>query len=80
MLGYATGDNVREFLITKMVCSKCGSNLSLTYDTPKVAGLWAEGEPTGADMVQQLIAVEPCKKCMAPMEELRKAVRVLIGA
>lgn len=30
---------MREFLITKFVCSKCGSNLRLTYDAPKGAGL-----------------------------------------
>lgn len=43
---------MREFLITKFVCSKCGNNLKLTYNTPKGAGRYAEGEPTGAAMVE----------------------------
>ena len=38
------------------------------------------GEPTGAHMVEQKVAVEPCQKCMAPLEELRAAARVLVGA
>jgi hypothetical protein len=71
---------VRQFLITKMVCAKCGSNLQLTYDAPKGAGRYADGEPTGADMVQHVVAVEPCEKCMAPLEELRAAARVMVGA
>lgn len=71
---------MRQFLITKMVCAKCGSNLQLTYDVPKGAGRYADGEPTGADMVQQVVAVEPCQTCMAPLEELRAAARVLVRA
>ena len=71
---------MREFLITKIVCSKCGSNLELNYNVPQGSGQYAEGEPTGAYTLQQLVAVDPCKKCMAPLEELRKAARVLVGA
>lgn len=71
---------MREFLITKMVCAKCGSNLQLTYDAPKGAGRYADGEPTGAATVQQVVAVEPCQKCLAPLEELRAAAKVLFGA
>lgn len=70
---------MRQFLITKMVCAKCGSNLQLTYDTTKGAGRYADGEPTGADMVQQIVAVEPCHKCMAPLNEMRAAVQTLMG-
>lgn len=71
---------MREFLITKFVCSKCGSNLQLTYDAPKGAGRYAEGEPTGAAMVQQVVAVEPCECSTRPLEEMRRAAKVLIGA
>lgn len=71
---------MRQFLITKMVCAKCGNNLQLTYDVPKGDGRYADGEPTGAHMVEQKVAVEPCQKCMAPLEELRAAARVLVGA
>ena len=70
---------MREFLITKFVCAKCGSNLHLTYDVPKVVGQYADGEPTGADMVLHIVAIEPCEKCMKPLEELRAAAMVLLG-
>ena len=71
---------MREFLITKLVCSKCGNNLNLTYDAPKGAGRYAEGEPTGAAMVQQVVAIEPCECATRPLEEMRRAVKVLFGA
>jgi hypothetical protein len=70
---------MREFLVTKMVCSKCGSNLELTYDMPKVAIKYADGEPSGAAMVQMRVAVEPCKHCMGPMDEMRKAAKLMIA-
>lgn len=70
---------MREFLITKMVCSKCGRNLQLTYDLPKKLSDYAEGEPTGAHMVQQMVGIEPCRTCMAPLEEMRAAAKVLLG-
>lgn len=69
----------REFLVTKMVCAKCGENLSLSYDTPK-ATHYAEGEPTGAAMVQMKVAVEPCGHCMAPLTQFRAAARVLVDS
>lgn len=71
---------MREFLVTKLVCAKCGSNLQLTYDAPKGAGDYSEGEPTGAVMVEQLVAVEPCRRCLKPLEDLRAAARVLAEA
>ncbi len=71
---------MREFLVTKMVCSKCGCNLQVTYDTPKGAGRYSDGEPTGAAMVQHLVAVEPCRQCLRPLEDLRAAARVLAEA
>jgi len=71
---------MREFLITKFVCSTCGSNLQLTYETPKGAGRYAEGEPTGAAMVQQTVAIEPCECATRPLEEIRHAAKVLLGA
>jgi len=70
---------MRKFLITKFVCSKCGGNLQLTYDTPRGAGRYAEGEPTGADMVQQLVSIEPCECTTRPLDEMRRAASVLLG-
>lgn len=69
----------REFLVTKMVCAKCGGNLQLTYATPQGSGLYAAGEPTGAVMVQQLVAVEPCETCMRPLTTTRAAMRALLA-
>lgn len=71
---------MREYLITKFVCSKCGANLQLTYDAPKGAGRHSEGEPTGAAMVQQVVVIEPCECTTRPLEEMRKAARVLLVA
>lgn len=69
----------REFLITKFVCSECGNNLRLTYETPEGAGVYADGEPTGAAMVQQVVAIEPCEVATRPLEEMRRAAKVLLG-
>ena len=68
----------RQFLVTKMVCANCGSNLNLTYDVPKQAGRYAQAQPTGSDMVEQLVAVEPCMTCMEPLDRIRKAMAVLL--
>ena len=70
----------RKFLITKFVCAKCGSNLSLTYDIPKsVGGLssYERGEPTGAHMVNNFIAIEPCATCAKPLEKIVDALKAL---
>jgi hypothetical protein len=71
---------MREFLITKFVCSKCGNNLQLTYDAAKCAGKYAEGQPTGAAMVQQVVTIEPCECATRTLEEIRRAAKVLLGA
>lgn len=70
----------REFLVTKMICANCGGNLSLTYKLPTAVSRHAQGEPTGAAMVEMLVSVQPCRTCMAPMETLRAAARTLLSA
>ncbi len=70
---------MREFIVTKLVCAKCGRNLTLNCDVPKNAGQYAEGDPTGADMVQSIIAVDPCQCSTRPLDEMREAVKVLLG-
>lgn len=82
IFSYSEAEDIemREFLIIKFVCSKCGVNLQLTYDAPKGAGRHADGEPTGADMVQQVVAIEPCECSTRPLEEMRHAAKVLLGA
>lgn len=67
----------REFLVMKMVCAQCGSNLSLSYDTPKTGSNYAQGEPSGAFMVEKLVAVEPCRPCMEPLRRLQEALETL---
>jgi hypothetical protein len=67
----------REFLVTKFVCAVCGTNLNITYDMPTRASNYAHGEPTGANMVEQRVAVEPCKHCEAPLQQIRSALGVL---
>lgn len=67
----------RQFLVTKMVCARCGTNLHVTYNIPQHAGGYAAGEPTGADMVEQLVSVEPCSECERPLREVKRALSVL---
>ena len=68
---------MRQFLITKLVCAKCGNNLELSSERVKTTK-YAQGEPTGADMVESAIVVEPCKVCMEPLTRMRQAVAVLL--
>jgi len=68
----------RQYLVFKPVCAKCGSNLNLSYEVPRAAGQHAEGEPTGASMVEQLVAIEPCERCMEPLHRARKAMAALM--
>jgi hypothetical protein len=70
---------VRQFLVTKFVCSRCGGNLRLTYDVPASCPKHAAGEPTGADMVQQAVAIEPCECVTSRLDEVLRAVKVLTG-
>lgn len=69
---------MREFLITKFICATCGSNLELTYDLPRKDADHAEGEPTGAAKVEQLVGVLPCKTCFQPLLDVKKALETLI--
>ncbi len=62
----------REFLITKLTCTVCLSNLNVSYKTPKLAA-HAQGEPTGAAKVEVTVGVEPCAKCFEPLNQVRRA-------
>lgn len=68
----------RKFLLMKLVCSRCGSNLELSYDRPRKTD-YEEGEPTGADMVATAVAVEPCRCVTARLDEMQQAANVLLG-
>lgn len=68
----------REFLVTKFKCAACGGLLKLSYEAPKNGIDYAEGEPTGAAMVQQIVAIEPCFQCMKPVREVKQALKTLL--
>lgn len=73
-------DFMRNHLITKFVCSSCGSALLLSYDIPKGANnRYSEDEPTGAAMVEKTVAIQPCKKCLEPANKIKDAVKVLLA-
>lgn len=71
---------MRQFLVTKLVCSKCGENMNMTYDLPTNSRHYAEGEPTGAAMVEQRVAVEPCQTCARPAVAIEHAVEAYLKA
>jgi hypothetical protein len=68
----------REFLVTKFKCAACGGMLKLSYEALKTGSDYSEGEPTGAAMVQQIVAVEPCFQCTKPAREVSQALNTLI--
>ena len=67
----------REFLLIKPVCAACGANLTMTYDLPKGSDDYSEGEPTGGIMVKHIVAVEPCSRCMEPLNKIRRALQMI---
>lgn len=68
---------MREFLVTKFVCAACGSNLELATEMPKTSR-YSEGQPSGAFMLEQLVSVKPCQKCMKPLDGMRQAMKTLM--
>ena len=73
-------DGMREYLVIKLQCAVCGTNLKMTYKEPNCRADYAEGEPTGAAMVQTSIAVKPCELCSAETDRIKNAVSVLCGS
>lgn len=70
---------MRKFLVTKFACAKCNSNLHIA-DGPMPK--WApheSGEPTGCETHENVILLEPCQKCMQPLEDMRQAARTLMA-
>lgn len=68
---------MRTHLVTKFVCSKCKSLLELSYG--KNHAPHSRGEPTGADMVENTISVDPRKTCLAPGRRLAEAMNEVIS-
>ena len=70
---------MRKFLLTMFCCAKCGNALEVTYDIPD--GIkQPSGQPTGATVVQQFIAVLPCQQCMQPLNEMKSAINTLFAS
>ena len=66
---------MRTHLVTKLVCTKCGGLLNLSYD--KVRSSHSNQEPTGAYMYENMIGVEPCRRCLEPARRILEAVKTL---
>jgi len=70
---------MRSFLLTKLVCAACGTNLEIGDRLPTTAGQCEQGEPTGADMMPTVGSVKPCPCVTRPAENARRALKELIG-
>jgi len=70
-------DFMRTHLVIKFVCAVCGEPLTLSYKDRK-GSKCVDGEPTGAAMVESLVGVHPCGKCLAPAKIAKEAVRALL--
>ena len=70
-------DYMRTHLVTKFICAVCGEPLILSYKDRKKSK-WVEGEPTGAAMVESLVGVYPCKKCLSPANKAKDAIKTLL--
>lgn len=82
----------RPFLLTVFRCASCGGPLGLVYqkDVSEVArqtanswvserdpGIENVREPTGADMVSNMIYIAPCYNCQQPLRDLESGVAKL---
>lgn len=74
---------MRKYLLTRFLCARCGSPLAVTKDVPVEQPDYMpsfEREPTGAEVAGFVVGIEPCRSCMAPLDEMRAAVRTLLGS
>jgi hypothetical protein len=71
-------DCSRNFLLTGFVCASCGEILTLSYDISKESkSKYFDGQPTGADTVQKVIAIHPCDTCLEPVRKIKDAMKTL---
>lgn len=77
----ANEDSSRHFLITNFRCAKCGHRLTLNYEVPReVVDVYENlHQPTGADMVENTVAINPCKTCVKPAKEAGEAIKLLLS-
>lgn len=69
---------IREFLVTKFICAKCGANLRIEKSSGERCTKFAEGEPTGAAMVELSVFVHPCECITRETETIRSAISTLV--
>lgn len=68
---------MRNFLVTKILCAKCGTPLALEYVGQK-SSAYCNGEPTGAAMVDIQVKAFPCEctiKAQRELDTLRAVIR-----
>jgi hypothetical protein len=70
----------RQFLVTKFACASCGASLKLSYEPDvKPKRDHAPGQPSGAEMLESVISLEPCRCVVDRLERMQSAARVLLG-
>lgn len=82
----------RPFLLTTFRCAVCGGPLGLVYPKDvdekarQTANSWVSErdpgiepihEPTGADMVSNMVYIAPCYNCQQPLRDLESSVAKL---
>ncbi len=75
---------MREFLITKLYCSVCGTGLEVCSDEDKEKAepLWrnSPGAPSGAYVSEMVVSVRPCGACEYKHRQLQATVAHLVRA
>lgn len=69
---------MRPYLVTTFYCAKCGAAINLTYDKPEKSLECVSDGITGGSKVELRVFVEPCKKCLQPVEDIRHALKALV--
>ena len=75
-------DHSRHFLLSSFSCADCGASLTiarLKQDGLKVADCPSEGGLTGGERVQNIVYIHPCKSCLAPVNDVKNALKTLMG-
>lgn len=68
----------REMLVTKFVCANCNNLLEIDFSSPTTARC-AEDEPTGAAIVTSVVGIRPCATCYAKLDDMQRAIKVLLS-
>lgn len=74
---------MREFLITKLYCSVCGTSLEVCHPNDEVAPIQrtnSEGAPSGAYVSELAVSVRPCRNCEWKHRQLQATIANLVRA